>query len=114
MPPPPPGQLSMVTTRPAQRHLSMKTGRRKWRPSVHGTVISNVVMPITAELPKRSVNTVRGRMDLFWGGQMLMHGNVTPVTAGSPVEWLHHRHNREADDRSDLLDRYLRAGRRII
>ena len=29
---------------------------------------------------------------------MLIHGNVTPVTAGSPVEWLRHRLDQEADD----------------
>ena len=38
---------------------------------------------------------------------MLIHGNVTPVTAGSPVEWLRHSLDQEADDWSDLLDRYL-------
>ena len=38
---------------------------------------------------------------------MLVYGNVTPATAGSPVEWLCHSQEREADDRSDLLDRYL-------
>jgi hypothetical protein len=36
---------------------------------------------------------------------MLVYGNVTP--AGSPVERLRHNHNREADDWSDLLERYL-------
>jgi hypothetical protein len=46
-------------------------------------------------------------MDLFRGGQMLIHGNVTLVRAGSPVEWLRHSHDRAADDGSDLLDRYL-------
>ena len=45
---------------------------------------------------------------------MLIHGDVTPVTGGNPVDWLHHSHDREADDWSDSLDRYLRAGRRII
>jgi hypothetical protein len=38
---------------------------------------------------------------------MLVYGNVTPATAGSPVEWLRHSQEQEADDRSDLLDRYL-------
>ena len=38
---------------------------------------------------------------------MLVYGNVTPATAGSPVKWLRHSEEREADDRSDLLDRYL-------
>jgi hypothetical protein len=38
---------------------------------------------------------------------MFIYRNVSPVTAGSPVEWLSHGHDREADERSDLLDRYL-------
>jgi hypothetical protein len=72
-----------------------------------GRVFSILVMDITARLPKRSVDIVCGSMDLSRGGQMLIHGSVTPVTAGSPVEWLHNSRNPEADDRSDLLDRYL-------
>jgi hypothetical protein len=38
---------------------------------------------------------------------MLIHGNVIQVSAGNPVDWLRQNHDQEADDWSDLLDRYL-------
>jgi hypothetical protein len=66
-----------------------------------GTVIGNLVMPITARRPKRSVDTVRASVDLFWRGQMLVYGNVTPATAASPVEWLRHSQERARDGGGD-------------
>src|SRR5258705_2156270 len=69
-------------------------------------VFSILVMPITARLPKTG-RYATAKHGPILGGQMLIHGDVTPVTGGNPVDWLHHSHDREADDWSDPLDRYL-------